>query len=256
MGKLQTLGLTENECKAYFAVLSLGACTAVQISRESHLQRTQIYTLLSALVSKGLVEETIDRPKRYRPANAQHALSRLAVKNRDQLDRIVKESEQLAAKLEGLAKNSKGTKPEEIRVIYGPQPARAHLLESAKSAQKEFWGMAGRRRPPHVSDSLLAEGLRSLASRGVKTKLIVEIDKKNLKQIRKMTATAEISHYQPIPAYVYGIDDKSIAVSLAQEPINNPVPDGSACQHLSSNCTDHATVLRPPLEGIDTICCS
>jgi len=35
--KLKTLGLTENECKVYFALLKLGAGTALQLSRETHL---------------------------------------------------------------------------------------------------------------------------------------------------------------------------------------------------------------------------
>jgi len=159
MGKLQALGLTENECKAYLALLKLGTCTAVQISRESHLQRTEIYPLMAGLVSKGLVEETVDRPKRYRPVNVKHALPRFAVKIRSRVDAIAKESEQLAAELEGLSTRTKQTAQEEIRIIYGPQSARAHLLESIKSTQSEFWGIAGRRRPPHISNRLLADAL-------------------------------------------------------------------------------------------------
>ena len=112
--KLKTLGLTENECKVYFALLKLGAGTAVQLSREAHLQRTEIYSLMSGLVSKGLVEETIDKPKRYKPVNVRQALPRLAIRIRDRLDRIAKESEQLAAKLEGLSisANRLGDAPE------------------------------------------------------------------------------------------------------------------------------------------------
>jgi sugar-specific transcriptional regulator TrmB len=222
MGKLQALGLTENECKAYLAVLKLGACTAVQVSLESHLQRTEIYPLVVGLVSKGLVEETIDRPKRYRPVDVKHALPRLAVRIRDRVDRIAKDSEQLAAKLEGFSTKAKQTPQQEIRIIYGPQSCRAHLLESAKSAEVEFWGMAGRRRPPHISNRLLAESLRLIASKGIKARLILEVDKENLKRVRKISAVAEVAHYQPIPVYTYGADDKSVAVSLAEEPISRP----------------------------------
>jgi hypothetical protein len=93
MGKLQALGLTENECKAYLILLKLGVCTAVQISRESHLQRTEIYPLMAGLVSKGLVEETVDRPKRYRPVNVKHALPCFAVKIRSRVDAIARFAE-------------------------------------------------------------------------------------------------------------------------------------------------------------------
>jgi hypothetical protein len=93
------------------------------------------------------------------------------------------------------------------------------LLESIGSAETEFWGIAGRRRPPHISDRLLAEALQLVASKGLKARLIVEVDRENLKRVRKMTGTTEVAHYQPIPVYMYGVDDKSVALSLEQEPI-------------------------------------
>jgi len=221
MGKLQALGLTQNECEAYLAVLKLGACTAVQVSRESHLQRTEIYPLMVGLVSKGLVEETIDRPKRYRPVDVKYALPRLAVRIRDRVGRIAKESEQLAAKLEGFSTKAKQAPQQEIRIIYGPQSCRAHLLESVKSAEVGFWGMAGRSRPPHISNRLLTESLRLIA-KGIKARFILEIDKENLKRVRKISAVAEVAHYQPIPVFMYGADDKSVAVCLAEEPTSRP----------------------------------
>ena len=177
---------------------------------------------MSGLVSKGLVEETIDRPKRYTPVDVKHALPRLARRIRDRFEKIAEESEQLAAKLERVSTIAKQTAQEEVRVIYGPHSARAHLLESMGSAQVEFWAMAGRRRPPHISDHLLAEALRLVASKGLKARLIVEVDKENLKRVKKMTGATEVAHYQPIPVYMYGVDDKMVAVSLVQEPITHP----------------------------------
>jgi sugar-specific transcriptional regulator TrmB len=215
--KLQALGLTENECKAYLTVLRLGTSTAVQVSRESHLQRTEIYQLMSRLVSKGLVEETIDRPKRYRPTDVKRALPSLAVRLRDRLNRIAKDSEQLATKLEGLATKVEQASQEEVRVVHGPHFARRHLLESLESAKIEFWGMAGRTRPLHISDRVLAKALRLIKSKGIKVRLIVETDSENLKRVGRLAAAAEVAHYRPIPAYVYGIDDKSVTVSLAEE---------------------------------------
>jgi sugar-specific transcriptional regulator TrmB len=177
---------------------------------------------MSGLVSKGLAEETIDRPKRYRPVDVKYALPRLARRMRDRFERIAEESEQLAAKLERVSTKAKQTVREEVRIIYGAQAARVHLLESIGSAQAEFWGMAGRRRPPHLSDRVLAEAFRMIASKGLKARLIIEVDRENLRRVSKMAALAEVAHYQPILVYMYGVDDKTMAVSLAQEPISRP----------------------------------
>jgi sugar-specific transcriptional regulator TrmB len=179
---------------------------------------------MSGLVSKGLVEETLDRPIRYTPVNVRQALPRLAMRIRDRLDKIAKESEQLAAKLErfSIDTDQTGKLPEEIRIIYGPQRARVHLLESVRSAKTEFWGMAGRHRPSHISDRLLAEAFQLIRSKSLKTRLILEVDKENRRRVAKMAAVADVSHYRPIPVYMYGADDKMVAVSLVREPVTRP----------------------------------
>jgi sugar-specific transcriptional regulator TrmB len=192
------------------------------------------------LVSKGLIEETIDRPKRFRPVDVKYALPRLAVRTRDRLGRIAKESEQLAAKLEGFSTKAKQAPQQEIRIIYGPHSCRAHLLESVKSAEVEFWGMAGRTRPPHISNRLLTESLRLIASKGIKARLILEIDKENLKRVRKISAVAEVAHYQPIPAFTYGADDKSVAASLGEEPFSR----SSQTAQLVTNYRPTVQVMR------------
>jgi sugar-specific transcriptional regulator TrmB len=217
--QLVELGLTASEAKAYLAVVNLGTCRVIQIADESNLQRTEIYRLMSRLVSMGLVEETIDPPKRYRPANVKETIPRLAANMRDRLKTLTAESDQLAAKLETLAAKAKPTTEEAIRVVYGPDAARAHLLESIKSAQSEFWAMVGRRRPPHISNRFLAEALRMIASKGLKAKLIVEVDRENLNLVKRLASVFEVRHHEPLPVYMYGADDRSVAVSLAEEPI-------------------------------------
>jgi len=216
--KLKTLGLSENECKVYFALLKLGAGTIQQLSREARLQRTEIYPLMTRLVSKGLVEETIDRPRRYVPVDVAVALPRLAWRIRDRLDKIAKESEKLATKLQGFSMKNNQGEQEEIRVIYGSHASRAHLLESARSAKGEFWGMAGRRRPPQFSTRAFAEALRLVTSNKVKTRFILEVDRENLNRVKKIAHMAEVRHFEPIPVYMYG-SNTAVAVSLVEEPI-------------------------------------
>jgi sugar-specific transcriptional regulator TrmB len=171
------------------------------------------------LVSKGLVEQTIDRPKRYRPVDVKHSIPELASRLRDQFTEIAKESEQLAGRLESLAAGTRKIRREEVRIIYGANPARAQLSESIKSAEAEFWAIAGRERPPYISDRLLAETLQTAKSRGLKARIVLEIDEENLKRVERMTAFLKIHHYEPISIFAYGIDDKSVVVSLAQEPV-------------------------------------
>jgi len=51
--KLQQVGLTEYEAKAYSALLNTHLSTATQVSEKSGVPRTKIYTVLKALKNKG-----------------------------------------------------------------------------------------------------------------------------------------------------------------------------------------------------------
>lgn len=52
---LNEIGLSENESLVYLAALSLGAASALQISREAGLKRTTVYSVIDALQGKGLI---------------------------------------------------------------------------------------------------------------------------------------------------------------------------------------------------------
>ncbi len=53
--KLQQIGLTEYEAKAYLALLNMHLSTATQVSEKSGVPRTKIYSVLEALKNKGWV---------------------------------------------------------------------------------------------------------------------------------------------------------------------------------------------------------
>jgi sugar-specific transcriptional regulator TrmB len=53
--KLQHVGLTEYEAKAYLALLNAHLCTATQTAEKSGVPRTKIYSMLESLSGKGWV---------------------------------------------------------------------------------------------------------------------------------------------------------------------------------------------------------
>jgi sugar-specific transcriptional regulator TrmB len=60
--KLQRVGLTEYEAKAYLALLNTHLSTATQVSEKSGVPRTKIYSVLEALRNKGWVRVYSDVP--------------------------------------------------------------------------------------------------------------------------------------------------------------------------------------------------
>lgn len=55
---LQSLGLSEQECRFYIAALTLGKSPVSKIARESNLNRSSVYTIVEHLAEKGLISRS------------------------------------------------------------------------------------------------------------------------------------------------------------------------------------------------------
>src|SRR5207249_11985688 len=62
---LERVGLGRYEALVFVNLARSGAATAGELARASGVNRVQTYRALESLESRGLVEVTIDRPRRY-----------------------------------------------------------------------------------------------------------------------------------------------------------------------------------------------
>lgn len=212
--KLQDLGLTASEGKAYLAIVKLGLCTAVQIASRSELQRTEIYRLVRGLVSLGLVEETLDRPKRFRASNIQDAILDLTEKSLARLTNLSHQSKRLIAKLEALAPMLDGRRKEpEVHVTTGVNNIRRNFLEMLTSAQHEIWTISARERIL-VPERATPKVLGIITSRHLKVRAVLQVDERNLKPVKRIASTVEVRHHDSLGVHLYGVDNRFAAVGL------------------------------------------
>src|SRR5438094_2109661 len=62
---LQRIGLSRYEALVFVNLARAGATTAGDVARASGVNRVQTYRALEGLEARGLVEVTLDRPRRY-----------------------------------------------------------------------------------------------------------------------------------------------------------------------------------------------
>ena len=74
---LQDFGLNEKEAKIYYTLSRLGSATANEISSSSKYNRLQTYRSVKGLLDRGLVEISLERPRRYTPLKIEHAMNLL-----------------------------------------------------------------------------------------------------------------------------------------------------------------------------------
>ena len=212
---LQRLGLTVAESKAYLAIIRLGLCTASEIARQAQLQRSDVYRLVVRLHSLGLVEETLDKPKRYRPTNIQQAMLMLAQKTTRRLELISQETKPLAERLETLRPLQEAMIPEpDIFVVRGIVNIRMGLLEAFESARQDVLIIATHRKG--FARCPEAENLvEMVASKHLTARAILPVDENSIDDAKWLASTFEIRCPSAQPGvHLYAVDDSYAGVGL------------------------------------------
>jgi sugar-specific transcriptional regulator TrmB len=74
---LETLGLTENEAKAYVGLVSLGEGTAREIHELANVPRAKIYEILKVLAKKGFLEVRQGTPTHFRAVDPKQVIEKI-----------------------------------------------------------------------------------------------------------------------------------------------------------------------------------
>jgi HTH-type transcriptional regulator, sugar sensing transcriptional regulator len=83
--RLQRLGLTSYEARAYLALLRRDSSTAAETARLAGLPRQRVYDVLSSLVEKGLASTRPGKAVKYAATSPEQALEHLLTQHRQQL---------------------------------------------------------------------------------------------------------------------------------------------------------------------------
>ena len=116
---LEFIGLQKNERAVFWDLLKNGASTATEISKRTHVHRSNSYDALNMLVEKGFVSQ-----KRTSTKNLFQAMD--VKKIRDYVDQKSREIEEVIPLMQQLTKET--TNSEDVRILKGTFAAREELL--------------------------------------------------------------------------------------------------------------------------------
>ncbi len=74
---LEDFGLTPKEAKIYYLLSRLGSASANEISNATQYNRLQTYRSIKGLLDRGIVEISLERPRRYTPLKIEYVISLL-----------------------------------------------------------------------------------------------------------------------------------------------------------------------------------
>jgi HTH-type transcriptional regulator, sugar sensing transcriptional regulator len=90
--RLQRLGLTSYEARAYLALLRRDSSTAAETARLAGLPRQRVYDVLSSLVEKGLASTRPGKAVKYAAAPPEQALESLMTRHRQELTQLERDT--------------------------------------------------------------------------------------------------------------------------------------------------------------------
>src|SRR3990172_11135189 len=88
MDALQRLGFGRYEALVFVNLARAGAATAGEVARASGVNRVQTYRALESLEARGLVEVTLDRPRRYAARAMNDVFEMIAEEKRSELEKL------------------------------------------------------------------------------------------------------------------------------------------------------------------------
>lgn len=94
----------------YAALLRLGPTSGYAVARSAGLARANAYGALEGLVTRGAATKDPGRPARYRPADPQALVARLATDHGEALDRLSRELEHATQSLQPDTRTVEGTR--------------------------------------------------------------------------------------------------------------------------------------------------
>ena len=98
--RLQRLGLTSYEARAYLALLRRDSSTAAETARLAGLPRQRVYDVLSSLVEKGLASTKPGKAVKYSATPPEQALESLMTLHRQQLAELERDTTAMLDKLQ------------------------------------------------------------------------------------------------------------------------------------------------------------
>ena len=112
-------GLTEKEIDIYVFLAKHGVLKSIEVARQIKKDKAQVLRILKSLQSKGLVESTLEAPKRFSAVPLENVLDDFVKAKRDEATLIESTKNELLVYWKSIGKTMPGTPLEKFVVIEG-----------------------------------------------------------------------------------------------------------------------------------------
>lgn len=214
---MKRVGLSPYEASIFVNLACAGEVTAGELARASGVNRVQTYRALESLEARGLVEVTVERPRRFAARAIQDAFDMIIDEKRSELDLVETTLKQVLDAWARLTRGRAGPASIRLQVIKGrPQIYRA-LRKSVAGAEHEVLAFTTTKGLQRSYRAGINEALVAAMKRGVKARLIMDISSGNRSLVATVARHVPLRHSDGQRGRFILIDRSSILAFLIQD---------------------------------------
>jgi len=214
---LQRVGLSRYEAVVFVNLARSGAATAGELARASGVNRVQTYRALESLESRGLVEVTIDRPRRYAARAVDDVFEMIAEEKRAELEKLDAVRKTLLEGWPRISGRTRGPPSVRLQVIKGRTQIYRTLRQLVGSARAEVLSFTTTKGLQRSYREGINEVLLDAMRRNVKPRITGDIDETNKVLMARVAERVPLRHLDRQRARFILVDREAMMAFLIQD---------------------------------------
>ena len=214
---LERIGLSRYEALVFLNLARAGAATAGEVARASGVNRVQTYRALESLEARGLVEVTLDRPRRYAARALSEAFEMIAEEKRSELEKLNAIRKTLVEAWPRISGRSREQPSVRLQVIKGRTQIYRAIRKVVGDAREEVLAFTTTKGIQRSYRAGINEALVEAMKRGVKARLAADITEANASLMARVAQYVPLRHVDGQRARFILVDGTSIFAFLIQD---------------------------------------
>jgi sugar-specific transcriptional regulator TrmB len=214
---LQRIGLSRYEALVFVNLARAGAATASEVAKASGVNRVQTYRALESLEARGLVEVTLDRPRRYAARALNDAFEMIADEKRSELEKLDAVRKTLVEAWPRISGRSREPSSVRLQVIKGRSQIYRTIRKIVGDANREVLAFTTTKGIQRSYRAGINEVLVAAMKRGVKARLAADITEGNAALMARVAQSVPLRHVEGQRGRFILVDATSILAFLIQD---------------------------------------
>jgi sugar-specific transcriptional regulator TrmB len=214
---LERIGLGRYEALVFVNLARAGAVTAGELARASGVNRVQTYRALETLEARGLVEVTLDRPRRYAARAINDVFEMIADEKRAELEKMDEIRKALLGAWPRLSGRTREPPSVRLQVIKGRTQIYRTLRQFVAGAKEEVLAFTTTKGLQRSYRAGINEALVAAMRRGVKPRLAADVNETNAVLMAQVAEHVPLRHVDRQRARFIIVDRSSILAFLIQD---------------------------------------